>query len=239
MTTRLLHVVLRTESDVFVARQQAREVAAAVGLERQDHVRLATAPSEVGRTPFTDRGGPPATGAEVWFGVDGETLQVEVVAVHPGHPVRLPTLGRLVDDLTVQDGPTTTVVRMSRRIPVSAGLTANDLDRIRDDLSALAPRTPLDEMAEQNEQLLNALEETRAHRDDLARLNAELEETNSGVMALYTQLSGATGTGLGLPYARRLVTLLGGALTVTSEPSNGSTFTVRLPAGGGDDRKGA
>jgi signal transduction histidine kinase len=190
MSTRLLHVVLRTESDVFVARQRAREVAAAIGLERQDQVRLATALSEVGRTLFTDRGGPPATGAEVWFGVDGGTLQVEVVAVHPGRAAELPNLSRLVDNLTIQDGPTTTVVRMSRRIPVSAGLSADDLDRIRADLSTLAPRTPLDEMAEQNEQLLSALEETRAHRDDLARLNAELEETNRGVMALYTQLSG-------------------------------------------------
>jgi signal transduction histidine kinase len=45
-------------------------------------------------------------------------------------------------------------------------------------------------MAAQNEHLLSALEETRAHRDELARLNAELEETNRGVMALYTQLSG-------------------------------------------------
>jgi signal transduction histidine kinase len=38
------------------------------------------------------------------------------------------------------------------------------------------------------------------------------------------------GTGLGLPYARRLATILGGALRVTSNPGEGSTFTVRLPA---------
>jgi len=39
-----------------------------------------------------------------------------------------------------------------------------------------------------------------------------------------------TGTGLGLPYARRLVGILGGALRVTSAPGEGSVFTVRLPA---------
>jgi CheY-like chemotaxis protein/anti-sigma regulatory factor (Ser/Thr protein kinase) len=37
------------------------------------------------------------------------------------------------------------------------------------------------------------------------------------------------GTGLGLPLSRRLAELLGGTLTVTSEPGRGSTFSLTIP----------
>jgi signal transduction histidine kinase len=43
---------------------------------------------------------------------------------------------------------------------------------------------------------------------------------------------GRAGTGLGLPYARRLTELLGGTLTLVSEPGQGTSVTMRLPVKG-------
>jgi signal transduction histidine kinase len=188
----LLRVRIRDEQDIFLVRQWGREVARVLGLEIQDQTRLATAISEVGRLMLaTGRG---ADVAFVATGMQAPTLWVEMENPVPGDDNRLaPRLvqvGRLVDTMEVGDGGTGTVVRMSRRLPPGAPLLTSDrMEEIRAGLAAHVPGTALDELAVQNEQLIAALDEVRAQRDDLARLNAELEETNRGVMALYHQLS--------------------------------------------------
>ena len=205
--TPLLRFRLRAEQDIFVARQLGREVTKAVGLESQDQTRLATALSEVARLVLAA-----GRDAEVVFGVTTgrvSTLLVETEHPVPGDAARLAPLlrqvGRLVDTMEVADGGTGTVVRMSRRLPPSAPpLTAERMDHIRADLAVHVPGTPFDELVVQNQQLVHALDELRAQRDDLARLNAELEETNRGVMALYHQLSDEleeTNRGVVAPYA--------------------------------------
>jgi signal transduction histidine kinase len=188
----LMRMRIRVEQDIFVARQLGREVARAVGLETQDQTRIATALSEVGRLMLA---GGPETNVEFEATQDRvPKLQIQMSNLVAGDAARLgPKLEqvrRLVDTMEVGDGGAGTVVRMSRRLPSSAlPLTADRMDDIRAGLAAHVPGTPLEELAVQNQQLMSALDQVRAQRDDLARLNAELEDTNRGVMALYHQLS--------------------------------------------------
>ncbi|MFI1994713.1 ATP-binding protein [Actinoplanes sp. NPDC020271] len=183
---------LRVEQDIFSVRQLGREVARAVGFEAQDQTRVATALSEVGRVLLA--AGPEA---DVTFTVEPygvPTLQVTMAHSAAGGASRvaeqLQLVGRLVDTMEVDDEGAGATVRMARRLPLGAPvLTPTRMDDIRAGLAQHVPGTPLDELAVQNQQLIAALDEVRAQRDDLARLNAELEETNRGVMALYHQLS--------------------------------------------------
>jgi signal transduction histidine kinase len=65
-------------------------------------------------------------------------------------------------------------------------------------------------------------------KNDQERIFEEFEQVNAGPRTDSMQ----RGTGLGLPISRRLARLLGGELTVMSEPGKGSTFTVWIPVGG-------
>ncbi|MEU9741113.1 sensor histidine kinase [Micromonospora chersina] len=191
----LLQMTLRVEQDIFLVRQRGREVAAAVGLEHQDQVRLATALSEVARDLLHT-----VDGADVTFVLDRDVrtgqsvLRVDLAPARPlpdgRYQPQSGAVARLVDMLGVVTDGGDTVVRMSRRVPAQAEpLTPERLAQLRTELASSAPGTALDELATQNAQLISALDEVRSQRDELEVLNSELQETNRGVMALYNQLT--------------------------------------------------
>ncbi|MGH7318204.1 MAG: ATP-binding protein [Candidatus Rokuibacteriota bacterium] len=62
--------------------------------------------------------------------------------------------------------------------------------------------------------------------EQMGRLFQEFSQAEASTSRRYG------GTGLGLALSRRLCRLMGGEVTVASEPGRGSTFTVRLPAQG-------
>jgi signal transduction histidine kinase len=188
----VLRMTSTTERDVFTVRQRGREIAEAVGLDRQDQHRLAAALSDVGRdlvrhgitaaVTFTlDDGLPTALRAE--FSWRGERPELVL-------PAGRTTATRLLDkvDLAHEDGRST-VTLVKRRPPTLPALSAVDVARLRETLAARRAADPLDELRAQNQELLDTLENVERQRQELLRLNEELEETNQGVMALYKELS--------------------------------------------------
>ena len=173
----LTRVEIRREQDVFAVRQLGRWIAELVGLESQDQIRVATALSEIGREALT-RG----AGSVVVFDLREDRLVITVD--YPGgggvgqtEGVKL--AGRMVDEVTLsaEEGRVTLV----KRVP--GHHSRRTLDGIRAELARRSPSTAaLDVLREQNRELAATLEE-------VLRLNAELTETNQGVLALYNQLS--------------------------------------------------
>jgi signal transduction histidine kinase len=182
-TTTLAQLALRTEDDLFVARQLGRECALGLGLERLDALRVATAISELGRELIS------AGGGAIALGLRRGVLQVELSTDRrpPNWDTAVGAVGRLVDaqHRHVADGVRHTLDKaVPRPLPEPHALEA-----LRRRLLALNPSSPAEELREQNRELLSALEEVRAQRAELEVVNNELEETNRGVMALYAELS--------------------------------------------------
>ncbi len=206
----LLRMAITAETDIFVVRQRGREVAAQVGLETQDQVRMATALSDVGRQIFAHLGA-----TSVCFFIDGDrerSLCVSVSAAKPTDPALIGSLRdgiaiahRLMESWEIEQLDGRVTITMGRPIPLSGtALDSAGVLRIQQSLAASAPIRPVDEFMVQNQQLIASLTEVQAQRDRLLQLNEELEETNRGVMALYNQLSEeleATNSGVVALYA--------------------------------------
>jgi anti-sigma regulatory factor (Ser/Thr protein kinase) len=109
MTDELARIQVRDLPGVFAARGLGRELAAGLGLDHQDQIRVATAVSELSRSAITA-----GHGAVIVFGAEEDSL-VLTVTVSEGEPPEdgVTAAGRLMDTLTA-DGP---VVRMTKRRP--------------------------------------------------------------------------------------------------------------------------
>jgi signal transduction histidine kinase len=177
MTAEFARIEVRDVGGVFAARQLGREVAAELGLERQDQVRVATALSEVGRSAIIT-----AQTAVISFSADQADLMLTVTFDSEPPADGVNTAARLMDETAVA-GP---VLRMRKRRPAMARL---DVRSVTDRLAALFPPSPMDELRRNNEDLIRALDDLRQQKEQLVAVNAELEETNQGVMAMYSQLS--------------------------------------------------
>lgn len=177
MTKELASLHVRDLPGVFTARSLGRELAAGLGLDHKDQIRVATALSEVCRSALAF-----GQTAVITFGADESSLVLSV-AVNGAPPEDgIAAASRLMDSVaTDQD-----VTLMTKRRPRDIIL---DLRAVSERLTALLPESTLNELRRNNQDLIAALEDAMRQKEQLLLLNAELQETNRGVMALYSELS--------------------------------------------------
>ncbi|MEO3828055.1 ATP-binding protein [Actinomadura sp. B10D3] len=180
----LLRMEIVDEHGVFAVRQAGRHVAAAVGLDHQDQVRVATALSEAGRQLYASAGR-----VSVVFRLDrggrpGLEVELDLGRARPDRPPEaLDAAARLMTLVEEDRTGDRDRVRLRKDLPSGAApLADEDVAALRVRLRRLRPAPALEELRTQNAELLAALEELR-------NLNAELETTNHGVMALYNEIS--------------------------------------------------
>jgi signal transduction histidine kinase/CheY-like chemotaxis protein len=206
VSERLLSVRLRYEEDLVIARQRTRQLARALGFDGHEPTRLATAVSEIARNAFRYAGG-----GLVEFAVEGATapqlFEIRVTDAGPGianlpevlggryHSTTGMGLGivgarRLMDQFEIVSAPGQgTAVVLRKILPRAAPfVTARRLSSLLADLAREAPRSAVEEVQRQNQELLLTLDELRRRQEELTQLNHELEDTNRGVVALYAEL---------------------------------------------------
>lgn len=187
----LLRMTLSAEPGVFAMRQYGREAAEAIGFERQDQVRVATALSDVGRDLV--RRGIEATVGFALTSTSAPRLTIEITWQGPPAgevlDVSRETTARLMDEVITTHEAGRATMTMTKGTTAGSAPMIISLDVLRERLARSRSAGPLDELRAQNQELLTALDDLEAKRQELLRLNAELEETNQGVVALYKELS--------------------------------------------------
>ena len=184
----LLLAAVTNEADVFALRRDGRTIAEIAGLERQDRIRLATALSELGRDRLKS--------AEVTVRIsvaDEPVPALEVMLRWAGGPPpaveALDSVRRLIRELTEQSVGQRGVIVLRHPLPLPCRSFREIADGVAEALLDRAATSREEDLRAQTRDLIAALEEARAHGEELKLVNAELEQTNTGVLALYSELS--------------------------------------------------
>jgi signal transduction histidine kinase/CheY-like chemotaxis protein len=198
-----LHEVwLADDHDVVRARQIARHIALRLGFDHHDQIRIATAASEIARNAFRY-----AHSGVVRFHVDNDSrmLSVTVIDQGPGIPhlekilageyrsntgMGMGILGtkRLMDEFSIDPSSDGTCVRFAKSLPHDRPADLESLRLITGELALEHDPSPIEELQLQNRELLTTLNELRQRKEELLRINTELQDTNRGVVALYAEL---------------------------------------------------
>ena len=189
----IFRATLRTGADVVQSRQWARAVSAGLGLAEQDQTRIATAVSEIARNAVSYAGG-----GRIEFGVaNTKTRPALVVQVSDtgrgigdveavlggryqsktGLGLGIPGARRLMDEFTLETGPSGTTVVMAKWI-AGSDMTHDTLkvkaQQAAGRLARMRQADPVAEVQQQNRELLESLQQLRVREEELVTANEKL-----------------------------------------------------------------
>ncbi len=196
MNTLLLTLDIRTESDVVLVRQRARQIAALLEFDIHELTRISTAVSEIVRNAFLYAGG-----GQAQFLLEGAPPEHLIIRISdrgrgiPNLPailagnhtsetgMGLGILGarKLMDTFRADSVPGHgTTVELGKALPPHAPeITPQLVLRINAELAKLAPTSPMEEIRQQNVTLLHALDELRSRQLELDRMYREVADANT------------------------------------------------------------
>jgi signal transduction histidine kinase len=204
----LLRMKLVTDPDIVIARRRARQIAYLLGFDSQDQTRISTAVSEIVRNALVHAGG----GFLDFSIADGEkpyrftiTLtdagpgieNIEAILSGAGAHAGLYGASRLVDKLTaknIEGGGT--CIQLSKALKQRVKpFSGEELNELASSLTKIVSTNLMDEVHQQNQELLAALEELSQKQlqldtayADLAEKNGNLSEMNRNMITLNDSL---------------------------------------------------
>jgi signal transduction histidine kinase len=164
--------------------------ASELGCDEVHQVRLATALSEFGREALSH-----GADASAAFSLERDGALVVVLdSSHAASSQRswsaaIDAARKLVGDVTARVDPASGSLTLTLRLGAPQVKRKAGAASLRAALARTSGGEPLDEVRLENRNLIATLDELTARSEELVRLNAELEETNRGVMAMYGQLA--------------------------------------------------
>jgi two-component sensor histidine kinase len=195
MNVSILKTELRSEHDVMLARQRARQIAGLIGFDTQDQTRIATAVSEIarnavqyaghGKVEFRLTSGVPQA-LQIRIQDDGpgiadlDCLLARKGVADFGRGDSLRGVRRLMDLFQIETSPNGgTLVTLGKRRPrLLDNIVPKDMARISAELTQRVSEDPLAEMQRQNQELLHTLEELRNQQEERAEHLREIEALN-------------------------------------------------------------
>jgi len=201
---------IKYEEDVVLARQKARRIAYFLGFDPIDQTKIATAVSEITRNviqyaefgtivfSIKQQRHSPVLNIEIIDRGPGiiETLKEKKSLTTEGKMKREKSLGigipgsrSVMDYFKINSIPgVSTTVQMGKRLPSRNKITVKDIDKLVKKLESIAPESAYEEVLHQNQELMCILADAEEKKNQLEKLNMELEERNRGILALYREL---------------------------------------------------